>query len=230
MSQCGAAQVKGCADIRKNRKVTALEESHGTNPHGRPHGPCSGGRCRWARFLPEPCAGGKDASANALSSRRGRPGTQRVARHTRVFHILDACAGNRVQIPVFTGTTGFCAVTRVYGKDNAVCRRAIYGPTLPWRLLKHPPYAHPAQKCGGGPRCFKPSAFPAFPRARRPGRCMIRPFPGRASLRRSWCAKRLRGRMLYVCHRRPSQRRGSRLSRTVGGGRYGAGHGSRRRT
>ena len=55
----------------------------------------------------------------------------------RVFHILDAGGGNRVQIPVFTGMTGFGAVTRVYGKDNAVNRRATYGSTLPWRLLKH---------------------------------------------------------------------------------------------
>ena len=53
-----------------------------------------------------------------------------------LFHILDTCGDNRVEIPVFTGMTGVFAVSRDYGMDNAVNRRAIYGSTLPWRLLK----------------------------------------------------------------------------------------------
>ena len=66
----------------------------------------------------------------------GLPWSSPEAGLKSVFHILDTYGDNRVEIPVFTGMTGFFAVSRDYGMDNAVNRRAIYGSTLPWRLLK----------------------------------------------------------------------------------------------
>ena len=39
----------------------------------------------------------------------------------------------------FDGNDGFFAVSRDFGMDIAVNRRAIYGSTLPWRLLKQGP-------------------------------------------------------------------------------------------
>ena len=54
---------------------------------------------------------------------------------------LETYGGQCLQIPVFTGMTGFGAVLRVDGNNDVVNRRAVYGPTLPRgdirnRLLK----------------------------------------------------------------------------------------------
>ena len=54
----------------------------------------------------------------------------------RVFHKLETYGGQCLQIPVFTGMTGYGDVLRVDGKNDVANRRAVYGPTLEWRLLK----------------------------------------------------------------------------------------------
>ena len=53
-----------------------------------------------------------------------------------VFHKLETYGDQCLQIPVFTGMTGFGAVLRVDGKNDIANRRAVYGPTLERRLLK----------------------------------------------------------------------------------------------
>ena len=53
-----------------------------------------------------------------------------------MFHILETYGDPRVQIPVFTGMTGFGSVLRVDGKADVVNRRTIYVAPLEGRLLK----------------------------------------------------------------------------------------------
>ena len=53
-----------------------------------------------------------------------------------LFHKLETYGGQCLQIPVFTGMTGFGAALRVVGKNDVVNRRAVYGPTLERGLLK----------------------------------------------------------------------------------------------
>ena len=60
----------------------------------------------------------------------------------RVFHILDACGGNRVQIPVFTGMTVFGAVLCIESMIGVVIRRTTYCSTLQGRLLKQALQTH----------------------------------------------------------------------------------------
>ena len=54
----------------------------------------------------------------------------------RVFHKLETYGDQCLQIPVFTGMTGFGAVLRVDGENDVANRRTVYGPTLERRLLK----------------------------------------------------------------------------------------------
>ena len=56
-----------------------------------------------------------------------------------LFHKLETYGDQCLQIPVFTGMTGFGAVLRVDGKNDIANRRAVYGPTLERRLLKQAP-------------------------------------------------------------------------------------------
>ena len=53
-----------------------------------------------------------------------------------LFHKLETYGGQCLQIPVFTGMTGYGAVLRVDGKNDVANRRAVYGPTPETRLLK----------------------------------------------------------------------------------------------
>ena len=53
-----------------------------------------------------------------------------------LFHKLETYGGQRLQIPVFTGMTGYGTVLRVDGKNDVANRRAVYGPTPETRLLK----------------------------------------------------------------------------------------------
>ena len=53
-----------------------------------------------------------------------------------LFHKLETYGGQCLQIPVFTGMTGFGAALRVVGKNDVANRRAVYGPTLERGLLK----------------------------------------------------------------------------------------------
>ena len=59
-----------------------------------------------------------------------------VAGLKRAFHKLETYGDQCLQIPVFTGMTGFGAVLRVDGKNDIANRRAVYGLTLERRLLK----------------------------------------------------------------------------------------------
>ena len=47
-----------------------------------------------------------------------------------LFLKLETYGDQCLQIPVFTGMTGFGAVLRVDGNNDVVNRRAVYGPTL----------------------------------------------------------------------------------------------------
>ena len=53
-----------------------------------------------------------------------------------LFHKIETYGGQCLQIPVFTGMTGYGAVLRVDGKNDVANRRAVYGPTPVTRLLK----------------------------------------------------------------------------------------------
>ena len=66
-----------------------------------------------------------------------------------VFHKLETYGDQYLQIPVFTGMTGFGAVLRVDKKDDVANRRAMYGPTLERRLLKQALETHPYRRVLG---------------------------------------------------------------------------------
>ncbi len=53
-----------------------------------------------------------------------------------LFHKLETYGGQCLQIPVFTGMTGFGAVLRVDKKEDVANRRAMCGAILERRLLK----------------------------------------------------------------------------------------------
>ena len=64
-----------------------------------------------------------------------RQGARPKAGLKSVFHKLETYGDQYLQIPVFTGMTGFGAVLRVDKKNDVVNRRALYGPTLERRLM-----------------------------------------------------------------------------------------------
>ena len=67
---------------------------------------------------------------------RRRTATGVLAGLKSLFHKLETYGGQCLQIPVFTGMTGYGAVLRVDGKNDVANRRAVYGPTPETRLLK----------------------------------------------------------------------------------------------
>ena len=67
---------------------------------------------------------------------RRRTATGVLAGLKSLFHKLETYGGQCLQIPVFTGMTGYGAVLRVEGKNDVANRRAVYGPTPETRLLK----------------------------------------------------------------------------------------------
>ena len=70
----------------------------------------------------------------------------------RVFHKLETYGGQCLQIPVFTGMTGFTAVLRIDRRVDVVNRRAMYGLILERRLLKQALETRPYRRfwgCGG---------------------------------------------------------------------------------
>ena len=68
-----------------------------------------------------------------------------------LFHKLETYGGQCLQIPVFTGMTGFGAALRVVGKNDVANRRAVYGPTLERGLLKQALKPAATMECSSWP-------------------------------------------------------------------------------